>query len=137
MASIAASAAAATAASPRQRRGAFAAAEMIINLAHRSSESSSFPLNNYPPLADTAVPGARTPRCHPQWLRPVAEGLSGLQLNCGALGVQVGQAREGGHAAGVSLYAARSFPRGATVGYLWGVLLESEEQWSAIRSASS
>lgn len=73
---------------------------------------------------------------HPQWLQPVSQGLRGLQQNCDALGVQVGQAQHGGAAAGISLFASRSFQPNETIGYFWGVLLESEEHWHLIRDAS-
>jgi hypothetical protein len=145
---------------PTKRLAAAAAAESILHLSD-PARTANFTLHNYPPFASvvlaqhgdfdscsksaaaaasggSAHSGGAGPRrvVHPQWLWPVAEALCGLQRNCAALGVQVGQAVAGGPAAGVSLYASRSFACGATVGYFWGVLLE-EEHWIAIREATA
>ena len=143
---------------PSKRLAAASAAESILNLSD-PARNANFAINNYPPLlkqhVDVDIERAAAAATHsaahnaahsasirrvnvhrPQWLWPVTEALCGLQRNCAALGVQVGQAVAGGPTAGVSLHASRSFARGQTVGYFWGVLLE-EEHWIAIREATA
>lgn len=126
-----------------QRPAAAVASEAILlmSLAAAPTPDISFPLHNYPPWASIdasrAAAAARHPSALPQALRPVAEALRGLQENSDALGVQVGEAVAAGPGAGVSLHATRSFAAGATLGYWWGVVLQSEEQWIFIRDASA
>ena len=113
-------------------------------MAMAASPTGLFAQHNLPPKAaeqllhkTTSTAAVRSAGLHSQWLRPASEALRGLQENCEFLGVHVGSSSASGSSAGLSLYAARPFARGATIGYWWGVVLSSEEQWLAIRDAAS
>jgi len=126
-------------ASQRQpQRAAAADAIVLMSLSSCEPNVSKFMLNNYPPRATSSLSSSRQRGgVLPQHLRPIGEALRGLQENSEALGVQVGQAVAGGCKMGVSLHATRSFQKGDSLGYWWGVVLESQEQWYCIRDASA